>query len=290
MTPGAEGPTSAAAFEFVRQLADELSSGQVELPSFPEVAMRVQRVLADEGVAVERVVRVIGAEPALATRVLRMANSAALNPGGRPVADLRAAVARLGFDMLRSAAITFAMTQLRRAEAHKGIEQPLNELWQRSVLVATTSFVVARRAREISADTALLAGLLHNVGRLYIMTRAARHPRLFEDTARYSEVVRDWHAQVAKALLESWGVAEELVEAIYAVESGEFVPRGAASVADVLSVAQDFASFREQPELLASRIAESRCAVRLGVEPGQVARLLEESRTELLALHEALGG
>ena len=74
---------STDAFEFVRELATELSRGNIELPSFPEVAMRVQRVLAEDNVNMERVVRVLGAEALLATRVLTVANSAALNPTGR---------------------------------------------------------------------------------------------------------------------------------------------------------------------------------------------------------------
>src|ERR1700677_2125453 len=106
---------STAAFEFVRELSAELSQSTIELPSYPEVAVRVQKALSEENSSSERVVRVIGAEPMLATRVLQMANSAALNPGGKPVAELRTAVTRLGFDALRSAAVGFAMAQLRRA-------------------------------------------------------------------------------------------------------------------------------------------------------------------------------
>src|ERR1700691_4712090 len=144
------------AFEFVRELATELSSSTIELPSFPDVALRVQKVLSQEGASAERVVRVLGAEPVLATRVLSMANSAALNPGGKPVTDLRAAVTRLGFDALRSAAIGFAMAQLRRARAFVGIERHLNALWQHSVLVASLCFVAAPPSSNISPEKAVL--------------------------------------------------------------------------------------------------------------------------------------
>jgi HD-like signal output (HDOD) protein len=280
---------SAAAFEFVKQLASELSAGNVELPSFPDVAMRVQRVLADENVAPDRVVRVVGSEPALAARVLQMANSVALNPSGRPVVELRTAVARMGFDMLRSAAITFAMAQLRKAESFKSIEKPMNLLWQRSVVVATMSFVIAKRFTRLSPDAALLAGLLHNVGRLYILTRAARHTDLFDDQPTYTAIVRDWHANIAKALLENWGVAEELVEAIHDVEHGERDPRGPVSLSDVLAVAQLLASFREQPELLEAKLPESRSATRLGIQRDSLTRVLAEARSELQALTDALG-
>ncbi|MCS6948075.1 MAG: HDOD domain-containing protein, partial [Steroidobacteraceae bacterium] len=104
-TPGAERVAAGAAhnddaFQFVKELAAELSAGKIELPSFPDIAMRVQRVLTDDNVSPERVVRVVGSEPALVARIMSMANSAALNPSGRQISDLRTAVTRLGFDML----------------------------------------------------------------------------------------------------------------------------------------------------------------------------------------------
>jgi HD-like signal output (HDOD) protein len=63
---------SQAAFDFVRTLAAELSGGNLDLPSFPEIAIRVRRVLSDPKSSVEQVVRVVGSEPALAARLLRI--------------------------------------------------------------------------------------------------------------------------------------------------------------------------------------------------------------------------
>ena len=120
------------AFAFVQALAAELSTGKVELPSFPDIAMRVRQVLADETVTPEKVVRVVGSEPALAARLLQLANSAALNFSGKAVTDLRTAVNRMGFNMVRSAAIAFAMSQLKKVDALKGLEKPLDALWRRS--------------------------------------------------------------------------------------------------------------------------------------------------------------
>ena len=156
--------------------------------------------------------RVIGSEPALAARVLQIANSAALNFSGKAVTELRTAVARMGFNMVRSAAIAFAMSQLKKVDSLKGLEKPLDELWKRSSLVATMSYVVARRlSTKVNPDTAMLAGLLHGVGHLYILTRAAKHPKLFANEAVYHTIVRDWHSSIAKALLENWDMAEEIV-------------------------------------------------------------------------------
>ena len=100
----------------------ELAGEKIDLPSFPEVAVRVRKALANDDVDIEHVVRVISAEPALAARLLQLANSAALNSSGKRLTDLRTAISRIGFNMARSATIAFAMSQLRRAEAYKGLE------------------------------------------------------------------------------------------------------------------------------------------------------------------------
>ncbi len=163
----------------------------------------------------------------LAARVLSMANSAALNPAGKSVTDLRSAV------------IGFAMAQLRRAKAFKGIERHLNVLWQHSVLVAALSFVVARRCAKVSPDTAMLTGLVHGVGKLYILTQSMRHAVLFGDQAMYQRIVRDWHGNIAKALLESWHVADEIVCAVYSYEDEARELRGISGLlTDVLEVSE----------------------------------------------------
>src|SRR5258705_4016960 len=90
-------PTSAnIAFEFVRSLAGELTAGKVDLPSFPEIAIRVRRILSDPKSSSDQVVRVVGSEPALAARLMRIANSAYLNRTGPALGGLRTAVNSLG--------------------------------------------------------------------------------------------------------------------------------------------------------------------------------------------------
>src|ERR1700722_7601781 len=228
---------SNVAFTFVQALAAELSGGKVELPGFPHIVMRVQKVLADESADASRIVRVIGSEPVLATQLVRMANSAALNPTGTKVTDLRAAVARVGIDTVRSATIAFAIQQLKDVPALKGLEKQLGVLWRHSVQGAALSYAVARRMTTVGADTAMLAGLLQGIGRLYILTRANRYPALFADPLAYQTIEHDWHLSIAAALLENWGIADEIVQAVHESENFDRETRGTPNLADVLVVA-----------------------------------------------------
>jgi HD-like signal output (HDOD) protein len=286
--PSSEPTAAQDAFLFVRGLAAELSSGEVELPGSPEIVARVRQALADENVATEKVARVVGAEPVIAARLLRMANSAALNPRGVPVVDLRTAILRVGLNVVRSTTIAFAIRQLRLAPMLQGLERPLDVLWQRSVLVASLSHVLARRLTQLSPDTALLAGLLHGIGRLYILTRASRHRSLFADVATYQAIERDWHLGIACALLEHWGIADEIVQAVRDCEDFAREPRGSPSLSDVLVAATLIAVYQNQPELLDARLRNVRPIARLGLDRAACETLCAESAQEIAELKEAL--
>lgn len=276
------------AFTFVKALALEISVGKVELPGFPDIVMRVQRALADERADIERVVRVLGAEPVLASRLLQMANSAALNPTGRAVTDLRAAVTRVGLNVVRSVTVSFAVRQLARAPMLRGLEKPLQVLWQRSVLVASLCFVIARRLTRLNPDCALLAGLLHGIGRLYILTRASGHRGLFADAATYQAIERDWHLGIAVVLLENWETPEEIVQAVRDCEDYARVPRGDVCVTDVLVAATLIALHQDQPQLLEARLQGVKPVARLQLTAAACETLMKESAREIAALREAL--
>jgi HD-like signal output (HDOD) protein len=282
-------PGEGGAFEFVQALAKELSGGRIELPSFPDVAIRVQRALADEDVRPDTIVRLVGSEPALAAWVLRMSNSAAMNVSGRQINDLRTAITRLGFNVVRSAAVSFAMSQLTRAEELKGLEQPLNQLWKRSTLVAVMSNVVAKRFSGVNPDTALLAGLLHGIGKLYVMTRARNFPALFSDAAAYGQIVSDWHANVAKAILENWEMADEIVDAVHQYEQVYRQHSGPTDLTDVLLVGDMLASFHEWPDSLELNLQGVHAVTRMELDRERLDRILADSAAEIAALRQALG-
>ncbi len=287
--PADAGISDPEAFAFVQALAAELSTGKVDLPSFPDIAMRVRQVLADDMVSPEKVVRVVGSEPALAARLLQLANSAALNFSGKAVTDLRTAVARMGFNMVRSAAIAFAMSQLKKVDALKGLEKPLEVLWSRSASVAAMSHAVARRLAKVNPDTALLAGLLHGIGQLYILTRTAQHPKLFANEAVYHNIVRDWHSSIAKALLENWDIAEEIVEAVGNYEDIGRTHAGPTDLTDVLTVGYLISSYRDHPESIELNMEGVAACARMQLDREGYDKLLEECGDEIAAVQAALG-
>jgi HD-like signal output (HDOD) protein len=285
----AANPTNAGAdasdvaFTFVQALASELSGGKVELPGFPHIVFRVQRVLADANADAARTVRVIGGEPTLAGQLVRMANSAALNPGKVPVSDLRAAVARVGLDTVRTATIACAIQQLRAAPQLKGLEKQLDKLWRKNILVASLSHVAARRLTQVNPDTALLAGMLQGIGKLYILTRASGHRQLFADPDSYQTIEQDWHLSIAAALLENWGISEEIVTAVHDSENYDREVRGAPTLSDVLIVAVILAEHHDKPDALGAQVQCAKPLQRLQLNLEKCESFIRESTKEVNA-------
>ncbi len=283
------GSSASTAFAFVQMLATELSSGKIDMPSFPDVAARVRKVLSDEFVSSKQVVKIVSTEPALAGKLMMIANSVAMNPNGARITDMSTAVTRIGLNMVRSASLAFAMEQIRKSEAFVSLRAPMTALWERSVMVSALSYVVAKRLTTHNPDTAMLAGLMHGMGKLYIMTRAVKHPALFSDPPTYNQIVRDWHASIAKAILENWDINEEIVTAVENYEDFDRDHKGASDLTDVLTVAGLLASFHDFPESIELNMQGVKACTRMGLTRESAEAILKESTVEVQSLRGALG-
>jgi HD-like signal output (HDOD) protein len=280
--------TNALAFQFVEQLAKEVSAGRIELPAFPDVAVRVRKVLGDENVGADQIARVVTSDPGLAARVLALANSAALSRGGKSITDMKMAVNRIGHNNVRTAAMSFAIAQLRRAEELKVISSQLEELWHESTMVAALAHAVSSRARGINSDEAMLTGLMHNVGKIYILARANKNAALFSDKAVLQSIMRDWHANVGKAIVENWGFPTHICEAV-----GEYqdLEREAEKpdVTDVLTIATLLSTFLGKDIDLELNMQGVRAFTRMGLDNSKCVFIMEDCAEEIAALRRALG-
>ncbi len=279
---------ASSAFAFVAELAQEVSRGRVELPSFPDVAVRVRKVLADEDVSNEQIARVVSSDAGLAARVFSLANSAAMNRGGRTITDLKSAVNRIGHNNVRTAAVSFAIAQLRRAAELRHIAKELETLWQEATMVAALAYAIASRARGINADESMLAGLLHNVGKIYILARAHRHTPLFQDPAALGQVMRDWHANVGKAIVDNWGFPEHISEA---VGEHENIDRhaGHPDVTDILTVAVMMSGFAGHETDLELNMQNVKAFWRLELDNAKCVHIMRDCAEEIALLRTALG-
>jgi HD-like signal output (HDOD) protein len=278
----------AAALAFLQKLATEVSEGSIDLPCFPDVVIRISTALADPGTTSDHVVTIVGAEPRLAARILQTANSAAFNTSGKPLTDLRSAITRLGHQMVHGTAMSYAMLQMKNDASLRSIVQPMTELWNKSIAVASISQIVAKRT-HLSVDEAFLTGLLHGIGNLYIMARAATQAAALGDEHSWLDMLAGWQASIGKAVLESWGFADQMCDAVGEQTDHERRWKHEAGLTDVLIASLLLADALQAPEPRTVKTDGISVFLTVRVKAEDCAGILSEAERQIKVVHEALG-
>ena len=271
--------------EFLSGIADALAAGSVDLPAFPQVVIKVQEVLKDPNYTPQAIARVISAERSLVDRLLQMANSTAFNATGRVIIDLGLAVTRIGAQKVYSVALAHAVGHIRGDESLKPVARQLEELWSECVTVAHFSEAVAKRI-SLPTSGAFAAGLLHGIGRFYILVQCVKQggsPRIVLSQA----LVDEWHPRIAKAVLENWKLETAVCDAVGAQAEVHVVRAGTPTLTDVL-VASIRLAQRLQNKYDSQSLHSGGAFARLGLSAEACDALVAQSTEEVRALQRAL--
>ncbi len=272
-------------FRFVSLLARELGSNKISLPSLPDVVTRIQLLLEEDSCDFEKVGSLIRVDPILVSRLFVFANSALHNRAGTNTDSLDVAIGRLGFELVRNTAVSMAVEQLLLGEQHKEIAPQLRSIWARSMKRSTMAHVLASRRKEVSSETAYLCGLFHDVGQLYILTKAKDFPTLLGDAESLRSVLDKWRGPTGKSIVEAWGFPKTVCESVdpaeFFVERTNFTP----TLVDVIYVAELLldAGDANPPDL-----DENPHFERLGVSSDSLAEIMQAYNDKLQSSQQSL--
>jgi putative nucleotidyltransferase with HDIG domain len=279
-----------AAFGFVQELTRELNKGTIELPSFPDIAMKIKRVLEDENSSADRIARVVSTEPGLASRVLKLANSAAYKRGDQAILDVKRAVGRLGQAAIRALAISFAIQNLMDTRSVAALKSHLNDLWNHSVHVAAIAHCLARRTDNVDPEEAMFVGLIHDVGKLYILTKIEGHPELFADEDSVNDLMSTWHTAIGQSIVENWEFAPQVIAAVAEHEDTDRRNGGATDLVDVLCAANLLCNALEDKSVTEMDFSDYAAFRKVDLTAESFADLMEQSKEEIAAMMSALNG
>ncbi|PSF15026.1 HDOD domain-containing protein [Marinobacter shengliensis] len=237
MDSGDGGADESEEHHLLMEFYAELRSNQLKLPSVPDVAWKVRRVVDREDSTALDVSKAVSADPAMAAKLVRSCNSP-LYRGFSDVRNVREAVVRLGMRTTRQLVTVFAMREVfktRRASLQKEMEQ----LWRHSREVAALCWVLADHATRIDPEEALLAGLLHDIGIVPVLVQAEHHVNLFADEKNLQHAMSELRADVGCAVLENWQFPKAFIESARHAEDWRYECRESApQLVDVVIVAQ----------------------------------------------------
>lgn len=273
--------------ELYRRIAEEADRGELVFPTHAEVGLRIKRALDDPDCSTDQAAKLIQAEPLLAARVVAMANSVAYNRSGREIADVRQAVARLGFRTLRSLTMSVLVRQMSGQPADPVRKALVQQLWEHTVHVAALAHVIARRVTHQDPETALFAGILHEVAGFYRIARAKDVPGLLDGDPA------DWQGEgealVGAALFKVLEVPEPVAAAIADLWQG-YLAIPPASLGDTLLLAEELAPVAS-PLYWAPETTDAEAGapqIEMAVDEATLSSILAESDGEVRSLIAAL--
>ena len=266
--------------QFLSAFLDDLNRNRVVLPSLPEVAAQVRKLVNDPKVTAKQVARVLGTDPALSARLLKVVNSAVFR-GREKIENVQNAVARLGTAQLRNLVTTLAMQQLYQARGTAHTRQRLKVLWSHSAKVAALSYVIAQRYTRLEPEQAMLSGLIHDIGVLPILRRAEAYPQLASDPAALEEVIKHLHTIIGPLILDEWGFLPELV-AVGSQHEDVWRTGGAElDYADIVIVANLHSHLGSDHRLTQMDWGDIPAFAKLGLTPKESMAMLDAAREEL---------
>jgi len=211
-----------------------------------------------------------------------------INGAGVRITDIRMAVTRMGFKMAYNTAVAIAVDQLLHSSSIEVLRPYLEDLWRHSMNVGALSYVIAKKLTTINPDEAMLTGLLHDIGKYYILTRSEQYPVLFSEPGILDDILKKWHTGIGRKILEAWDFNEEIAKAADEHETLDRVHFGPANLTDVVLVANLFSQNDDPyhlPDLDWEKIPTLK---RLELTSDLAYEIIEESMDEVQSIVQAL--
>jgi len=269
------------------EVTQEMQADNLELPSIPETAIKVRSVIADSQASSEKTAQVIQQDPAIAVQLIKVANSP-LFRGRDKIEALPAAITRLGLKAVGNLATSFTMRMIFNAKT-KDVKERIASLWLHSRDVASTCAVLAKKLKGFDADKAMLAGLVHDIGAIPILTHADKHPSLMENPQEVENTLSKLTPIISKMILEKWNFTEDFSELALNAENWSYEPEQISHYTDLIIVAQ-LLCFKNTPLHERYPEAESTLAyqrlTKLLKDPADSLDIMENSQEELAGMKQ----
>lgn len=270
-------------------IAKAAARDELIFPTTTEMALKVQRVLDDPDCSIDQLAKLVRADPLLSARVVAVANSVIYKRSGRAIDDPKSAVSRIGFNTLRVLAAAVVVRQMEGMARTPEHRQTAIRLWEHTAHVAALAQVIARRVTHVNPDTAFFAGIIHEVGGFYLISRAGYFPGLLEGQ---DGSLLAWDeggaAEVGRVVLQRLGAPAAVVEAIEGMWDG-YLAMPPVSLADTLLLADQLAPVESPLSQLAGNGREgTEVSIDIALDDQTLSSILAESAEEVESLINAL--
>ncbi len=214
----------------------ELKNNNLVLPTMPAVAVRVRQAIDKEDSDVRTVAKLVGADPAIAAKLIKVSNSP-LYRGQTTISSCDAAVTRLGLHTTKELVACYSYRDLFKSQS-SDLKERMQKVWQHSVDVAAISHVLAGMTDKFNSEKAMLAGLLHDIGVLPILYFLDVNSDHIDSETEAESVIHQLRADIGSMTLSKWGFDNDLINAVEHADDWSYQSSDDVDYADVVIIAQ----------------------------------------------------
>lgn len=240
-----EGEQTALEQDLLRTLEAEIASNRLVLPTLPEIALRVRELMAQPDCSATQLARLISSDAALAARLLKVANSSSYR-GHKTIDNIQTAITRLGMQLVRSLVTQLALLQSLHG-SNADIGRQLAVLSRHSLEIGAHCHALAQHYTKLDPEEALLAGLVHDIGKLPLLLRL--HALGGGTGEMADQLARRLHGRVGAMVLEAWHFTPEMVAVAAGHEDVQRNPYGAPDYTDMVLLAHLLLHLRQNRQL-----------------------------------------
>lgn len=192
---------------FFNRFYQHFTEGELKIPSFPDIALKL-RIAIQQDCDVADIVKIVNLDPVISAKLIQVVNSPVYRPV-IPISNCFDAINRLGLTTTRNLVTAFSMKNLTTSK-NKVTKKLIQHNWLQSIKVSSISHTLAQLTQKVDPDEALLAGLLHNIGALPILTFADNSPEGTYQSADIDLCINEIQGQIGSIILDAWGFPDKL--------------------------------------------------------------------------------
>lgn len=262
----------------INEIHREFHHNEVDLPSMPEVALKINQAVQSEMLDIQKIAEVIQTDPMISARAVQVANSA-MYAGSQPVQTIKRAVQRIGLRAMRTIVMSVTLRNLYTPQSPL-IKKRMKTYYHHSIRVGVICHALTKKIKGFDQEQAFLAGLIHDIGIVPILIRADTHDEIKSNAELLDKLIYSLKTKVGAMLLKQWNFEDELITVAQDAENWQRdVVK--ADYCDVVQVAQLHCEMMGGRKLDAPALSELPAFERLDLEDVNPKLIIAQAKQEM---------
>lgn len=221
----------------LKKISKSIQDDSLVLPRVPEVVRKIDAAIANSETSMKEIGEIIKFESSITARILQIANSPLVR-GNAKITSLHNAITRVGLEMVRNLVLCMGVKDSFSVN-RSVLKRIMKGIWDDNTAIAMYAYVLAKHF-GLNSDFAMMAGMLHSLGKLPIIDYASKHDEVLDNVRLFDYLIKTLHKPLGIKILRRWEFQEELISVIENYDEIDKERSGGIDIVDVVIVAYCF--------------------------------------------------